>query len=45
MWFSGKSMENVRNCRDIKLETTKARSNYLVSEPSYHATNIFWMIC
>ena len=27
---------NVRKHRDIKLVTTKARSNYLVSEPNYH---------
>ena len=32
-----KGMENVRKHRDIKLVTTRARWNYLVSEPSYHA--------
>ena len=34
-------MENVRQHRDIKLETTEARWNYLVSEPDYHATKLF----
>ena len=29
----GKTMENVRNHRNIKLVTTKRRRNYLVSEP------------
>ena len=31
----GKSLENVRNHRDIKLVTTENRRNYLVSEPTY----------
>ena len=31
----GKTMENVRKHRDIKLETTEKRRNYLVSEPNY----------
>ena len=34
----GKSMENVRKHRDIKLVTTEARKSYLVSEPNYHTT-------
>ena len=34
----GKTMENMRKNRDIKLTTTK-RGNYLVSEPNYRATN------
>ena len=34
----GKTMENVRKRRDIKLVTTEARSNYLVSEPNYYTT-------
>ena len=36
-----KTMEGVRNHRDIKLITTKARRNYLVSEPNYHTTKFF----
>ena len=34
----GKTMENVRKHRNIKLATTERGSNYLVSEPNYHAT-------
>ena len=34
-------MENVRNNRDNKLETTEKRRNYLVSEPNYHTTKFF----
>ena len=34
----GKTIENVRKGRDIKLVTTGARRNYLVSEPNYHTT-------
>ena len=34
-------MENVRKHRDIKLVTTEARRNYLVSKPNYHTTKIF----
>ena len=37
----GKTMENVRKHRDIKLVTTKRRRNYLVSEPNYHTTKFF----
>ena len=37
----GKTMENVRRHRDIKLVTTDKRSNRLVSEPNYHATKWF----
>ena len=36
--FFGKTMENVRKHRDIKLVTTNRRKNYLVSEPIYHTT-------
>ena len=32
---SGKTVENVRKHRDIKLVTTKGGKNYLVSEPNY----------
>ena len=34
-------MENVRTNRDINLETTEVRSNYLVPEPNYHTTKFF----
>ena len=37
----GKTMENVRKHRNIKLETTERRGNYLVSEPNYHTTKFF----
>ena len=37
----GKTMENVRKHRDIKLVTTQIRRNYLVSEPNYHTTKFF----
>ena len=37
----GKTMENVRKHRDIKLVTTNRRRNYLVSEPNYHTTKCF----
>ena len=37
----GKTMENVRNHRDIKLVPTNARTNYLASEPLYHTTEGF----
>ena len=37
----GKSMENVRKDRDIKLTTTERRRNYLVLEPNYHTTKFF----
>ena len=32
----GKTMENVRNHRDIKLVTTDKRRSILASEPNYH---------
>ena len=35
----GKTMENVRKHRDIKLVTTDARRSKLVSEPNYHTMN------
>ena len=37
----GKTMENVRKYRNIKLVTTESRRNYLVSEPNYHTTKIY----
>ena len=37
----GKTMENVRNHRDIKLVTNDKRKNKLVSEPNYHTTAQF----
>ena len=35
----GKTMENIRKHRDIKLVTTDKRRNKLVSEPKYHTIN------
>ena len=37
----GKTMQNVRKHRDIKLVTTNERRNYLVSEPNYHTAKWF----
>ena len=37
----GKTMENVRKHRDIKLVTTERRINYLLSGPNYHTTKFF----
>ena len=34
----GKTMENVRNHRDIKIVTTGKRRSILASEPNYHST-------
>ena len=36
----GKTMENVRKYRDLKLATTEKRRNCLVSEPNYHTTKL-----
>ena len=36
-----KTIENVRNHRDIKLVTTEKRRNKLLSEPNYHTTKWF----
>ena len=36
-----KTMENIRNHRDIKFITNDAKRNYLMSEPNYHTTNFF----
>ena len=37
----GKTMENVRKDRDIKLVTTDEKRNKLVSEPNYHTAKRF----
>ena len=37
----GKTMENVRKNRYIKLVITERKRNYLVSEPNYHTTIFF----
>ena len=37
----GKTMENVRKHRDIKLVKRERRRNYIVSEPNYHTTKFF----
>ena len=34
----GKTMENIRKHRDIKLVNTDAKRNKLVPEPNYHTT-------
>ena len=36
----GKTMENIRKHRDIKLETTDRKRSKLVSEPNYHTINL-----
>ena len=41
----GKTMENVRKHRDIKLVRTDKRRNRFVSEPNYHKQNTFQKIC
>ena len=41
----GKTMENVRKHRNMKLvrtEATEARKNYLVSESNYHTAKVFF---
>ena len=37
----GKTMENVRNHRNIKLVAKRRRRSYLVPEPNYHDTKFF----
>ena len=37
----GKTMENVRKHRDIKLVTIDRRRNQLVLEPNYHTSKYF----
>ena len=41
MPFFGKTMENVRIHRDIKLATTERKRNYFVAEPNYCTTKFF----
>ena len=41
MQFLGKTMENLRKDRNIKLATTERRINYFASEPNYHTTKFF----
>ena len=40
----GKTMENIRKHRDIKLLTTDKKRSKLVSGPNYHKLIIFWKI-
>ena len=37
----GKTMENLRKQRDIKLIAKKTRKNYFLSEPIYHTIRSF----
>ena len=37
----GKTMENVRKRRDLKLVTIDKRRNQLILEPNYHKTKYF----
>ena len=39
---SGRTMENVRKHRDIKLVITETRRNYLISEANYHTKKVFY---
>ena len=41
MHFFGKTMENVRKHRDIKLVATERRRSYLVSEANYDSAKFF----
>ena len=36
----GKTMENLRKHRNIKLRTTERRRSYFVSQPNYHTTKL-----
>ena len=40
----GKTMENVKKYKNIKLVAIEARRNYLVSEFNYHTTNFLGKI-
>ena len=37
----GKTIENVRKHRNMKLVTTGRKRNYLVSQPNYHTPKFF----
>ena len=37
----GKTMQDVREHRDIKLVTTDKKGNQVASEPNYHTTKYF----
>ena len=37
----GKTMENIRKSRNIRLVANERRRNYLVSEPNYLTTKLF----
>ena len=39
----GKTFENAKKYRDIKLVITQPLGNYLASEPNHHATNFFFI--
>ena len=41
----GKTMENVRKHRDIKLVTAERRRNYLVSEPNFQTAKFLQKGC
>ena len=38
----GKTMQNVRKHKGIKVVTNETRRSYLVSEPNYQTTNFFY---
>ena len=38
----GKTIENLRKHRDVRLVTTDRRWNQLVPEPNYHTAKCFW---
>ena len=41
----GKTMENARKYKDIKLVATDKRRNQFAAEPNYHAQNTFQKTC